>query len=262
MFFCRDPTILSHTMKMVACTALIVPMLGGPAIAQTLMGRTLEAEATPPLPTDLFSGKRGRDVLAAQVMLDRAGFSPGVIDGYSGGNTARAVKAFQTSAGLTSTGHVDAEVLASLRSGDQAPAVIGYKVTEADVAGPFGDLPAGMEALADLKSTHYESAAEALAEKFHMSEQLLRDMNPTTDFTQAGSMISVVATQEQVIDSAVARIEIDGSAAELRAYAKDGRLLASYPANRRQRRFSVAERQNGSASGRTGTRLLFFARSA
>jgi len=182
------------------------------------------------LPDQVFSKKRSRDVLAAQVMLDRARFSPGVIDGYGGGNTARAVKAYQRETGMAPTGHVDGALLAALRSDGAEPIVKRYALTEADFAGPFGDLPKGMEALSEVEATHYESVAEAIAEKFHMSQELLRALNPSIDRAAPGDAITVVATRAVPIDGTVTRIEIDGLAAALRAYASDGRLLAAYPA--------------------------------
>ena len=65
-------------------------------------------------------------------MLDRARFSPGVIDGYGGGNTARAVRAFQRAKGIAPTGNVDAALLAALRGDTAEPVVKRYLLTESD----------------------------------------------------------------------------------------------------------------------------------
>ena len=182
------------------------------------------------LPDRVFSGRRDRDVLVAQVLLDRARFSPGVIDGFGGGNTARAVKAWQRSKGVEATGRVDAALLASLGRDRDEPVVTRYTLTEVDVAGPFAKLPEGMEALAEIEAPHYESVAEAIAEKFHMSQELLRALNPDIDGAAAGAQVTVTSVRTASIKGAVARIEIDGAAATLRAFAANGQLLASYPA--------------------------------
>jgi lipoprotein-anchoring transpeptidase ErfK/SrfK len=163
-------------------------------------------------------------------MLDRARFSPGVIDGFGGGNTARAVKAYQREKGMAPTGRVDAALLAALRGDGAEQVVKRHSLTETDLAGPFGDLPEGMEALSKVEATHYETAVEAIAEKFHMSQGLLRALNPDIDRAAPGDAIIVAATRAVPIEAKVARIEVDGPAAALRAYAADGRLLASYPA--------------------------------
>ncbi len=219
--------------KRIGCL-LGLSLLASPVAAQNMPERaatTTDASVTlAALPDQVFSSKRSRDVLAAQVMLDRKRFSPGVIDGYGGGNTARAVKAFQKSKSMEPTGRVDAALLAALRDGGQEPVMTRYTLTDEDVAGPFGAVPEGMEAMAELAATHYESAAEAIAEKFHMSQEMLRALNPGADFAAAGSTLTVAATRIAAIDGKVARIEVDGAGAALHAYAADGRLLASYPA--------------------------------
>ncbi len=163
-------------------------------------------------------------------MLDRLRFSPGVIDGLGGENTARAVRAYQGAQGLAQTGRVDAELVASMRGGGTEPIIKRYALTEADLAGPFGKLPNGMEALSEIEAPHFESLAEAIAEKFHMSQEFLRALNPNVDSAGVGELIAVAATGTAPIDGVVARIEIDGREAALRAFANDGRLLASYPA--------------------------------
>ena len=89
--------------KRIACL-IGLSLLASPLAAQTKPeppASTADAlVAVASLPDRVFSGKRSRDVLAAQVMLDRLRFSPGVIDGYGGGNTARAVRAYQLAKGI------------------------------------------------------------------------------------------------------------------------------------------------------------------
>ncbi|MBU2340301.1 MAG: L,D-transpeptidase [Alphaproteobacteria bacterium] len=170
-------------------------------------------------------------MMTAQILLDRAGHSPGVIDGYGGGNTSRALRAFEKAQGLEEDGELDDELLSALR--EQAgsdPLVTRYTLTQEDVAGSFRQVPADMAAMAERDRIGYSSASELLAEKFHMSEGLLAALNPDAELTSAGTEILVVQVGSAEIEGTVARIEIDKSASELRAYDSEDNLLASFPA--------------------------------
>ena len=182
------------------------------------------------VPTSVFSGRRSEDVFAAQVLLDRGRHSPGVIDGVPGGNTARAVRAYERANGLPADGKVDSKLLAKLRAGDANEVMQRYTLTPEDVNGPFVSIPSGMSAMAKLDNLAFESAAEALAEKFHMSQPLLKAFNPGVDFTVAGTEIVVAATSTGGMDAKVARIEVDKAGGVLRAYGADDGIIATYPA--------------------------------
>jgi lipoprotein-anchoring transpeptidase ErfK/SrfK len=130
-------------------------------------------------------GSQGPAVLRAQVLLDRAGFSPGAIDGAWGANTGKAVYWYQAASRLPVSGAVDSATLAHLeRAVGGRPAVIRYAVTAEDVAGPFVPLGKTPYEQAKQECLCYESAWEMLAERFHTTRELLGRLNPGVDTTQ------------------------------------------------------------------------------
>src|SRR5688572_24081532 len=77
-------------------------------------------------------------VLKLQVLLDRAGFSPGIIDGVEGPNFEIALKAFERKANLPPDGKIDVKAWEAL-SADGSEILTHYTLAEADVKGPFVD---------------------------------------------------------------------------------------------------------------------------
>jgi len=171
-----------------------------------------------------------RMMIRVQVLLDRARFSPGVIDGAGGENLRLALAAYEAAHGLPADGALESQVWLSLTSGDPGPVMQDYVITQADVAGPFqATIPTALEAQAKLDHLGYTSPAEALAEKFHMDEKLLRALNPQADFGAAGSTILVAAPRAGKLEPVV-RIEVDKAGRQVRAFGEGDRLLAVYPA--------------------------------
>ncbi|RWE28485.1 peptidoglycan-binding domain-containing protein, partial [Mesorhizobium sp.] len=129
-------------------------------------------------------------LLKAQILLDRARFSPGLIDGRLSDNFAKAVSAFQAANGLPSDGKLTRETWDKLTAGSTEPVLVTYEVTAKDVRGPFTRrIPTRLERMARLKRLGYRNARERLAERFHVSEQLLRMLNPRAGFRKADASL-------------------------------------------------------------------------
>jgi lipoprotein-anchoring transpeptidase ErfK/SrfK len=154
------------------------------------------------------------DLLELQVRLDRAGFSPGEIDGRDGANTRRAAAAFATARNLGDASH--RAVLDALgREQTNEPAVINYTVAAGDIAGPFTPtIPSDLMAQASLDALAYRTPLEALAEKFHASPALLTRLNPGARFIE-GERLSVpnVAPAAEASPSAQSGTSADSAAA-------------------------------------------------
>ena len=87
-----------------------------------------------------------------------------------------------------------------------------------------------MEEMKDLKALSYTSPREALAEKFHMSEDLLSALNPGKKFDQAGEAILVTNVLQKQGKLKVGRIEVDKSGQTVKAFGPSGELVAFFPA--------------------------------
>ncbi|MBW7055908.1 L,D-transpeptidase [Paracoccus bogoriensis] len=172
----------------------------------------------------------GRSPLTAkvQLLLDRAGISPGVIDGFKGGMSQSAIKAFERRAGLPIDGVMDPHVWNLLQAFAERPVTQTYTITEADAQGLVASIPTDYAEKAQMESMGYTSVAERLAERFHMDERFIQMLNPGIDFVP-GATIQVMAPNPP-IRGEVTRIIIDKENRRVAGYNARGELLVDYPA--------------------------------
>ncbi|MBO6717613.1 MAG: L,D-transpeptidase [Rhizobiaceae bacterium] len=177
-----------------------------------------------------LTGRGASEAVAKiQVLLDRAGLSPGVIDGRMGDNVNKAISAYREKTGQSLRTYdpdsIDEELA---RTG--GPAFVEYTITSVDAAGPYvASVPDDYGEKARLERLSFTSVPEALAERFHMDEAYLKALNPGADFSRPGTIIRVV-NPGTPLSGTVGRIVADKSAKQVRVFDVSGKLLAAYPA--------------------------------
>lgn len=169
-------------------------------------------------------------ILRAQILLDRAHFSSGEIDGASGSNMRMAISGFQRKAGLKPTGALDADTWKALNA-DSADVLTSYTIAPEDVAGPFQAIPEDMADKAKLPALGYASALEGLGEKFHASTKLLQRLNPGKDLGKAGEQIVVPNVLGTEPLPKAGKVVVDKSDRTLAVFDTAGKLVAQFPSS-------------------------------
>lgn len=206
------------------CLALSGTAVAGPLKAEDINNASINAIRTEWPATS--RSEPDSAIVHLQVLLDRAGSSPGVIDGHPGENLGKAIAGFEAMHHLPVDGKLDEEVIGRLTN--DAPAIQPYVISEDDGKDLVEGIPEDYAEQAEMEHLGYTSVAEKLAERFHMDIDLLKALNPGARFT-TGEAVSV-AMPGAALSGTVKRIETHRRSGQIMAFAEDGSLLAAYPA--------------------------------
>jgi len=199
-----------------------------PAIEPPPLTLDPEAIRNPSIVDPVGPQSRGSVVVRAAILLDRAHFSSGEIDGLYGRNLKNAILAYQSAHGLQASGVVDEPTWTALNE-DKGDVLVPYTISVEDVAGPFEKIPEDMQDKAKLTALNYESALEGMAETFHSNPKVLEALNPGKDFTKAGELIIGPNVTAPYFAKA-AKVVIDKSSSSVTAIDESGKVLVFYPA--------------------------------
>jgi lipoprotein-anchoring transpeptidase ErfK/SrfK len=194
-----------------------------------------------------------RTTLHVQVILDKLGFSPGVLDGREGQSLTAALRGFQTSRGLAVTGKADQPTLRALSQYRAIRPTKTLTLTPAMLAGPFvNPTPKEYADQAKLKGLYYRSPLEKLAEMFHTKPEVLVELNSRETPLTAGTKVvfpnALPGSRDYAADTKAdwratlsglnvdanqpkgERIVVDKSEGVLKVYDKRDRLVAQFSA--------------------------------
>jgi lipoprotein-anchoring transpeptidase ErfK/SrfK len=184
-----------------------------------------EAQPAPPPPP---VGPEVKTTLDLQVELHRRGFSCGSIDGVLGGQTEAALKAFQESAGLEPTGHLNDATRDALRM--SGPGYTTYTVTTGDLAS-LRKVPATWLEKSQMDTLGYNSVLELVSEKFHTAPSLVEKLNPAVNWEGmlVGVSLKVPAVDAVTIHGDPVRAVIFLSEHTLNVLDASGKIIAHFP---------------------------------
>jgi lipoprotein-anchoring transpeptidase ErfK/SrfK len=169
-----------------------------------------------------------KDLLEAQIALDRLGISCGSIDGVVGGQTRAALEVFQRALKLPVSTELDKATRAALTITD--PVFVPHTVAADELRalrtlGRTWTEKSGQDRLA------HESLLEMLAERSHCSPNLLRRLNPGVDWSQLqpGATVNVPRIETPPATGRAAQVRVRLAARVMQAFDEQGRLLAHFP---------------------------------
>lgn len=238
------------TMAIAVTGAVIAPDPQSRAAASASVAAPSQGAAAPSAAEEQEPAIDG-SVFHAQVLLDRAGFSPGVIDGLEGMSFTEAIRGFQQARGLEVTGELDRPTKAALLQ-DRAPSTLRLRVAAGDAQGPFiGTIPDEPAAQADMERLAYRNLLEKIAEKFHTTPRTIVALNDPGTILRAGTVLrlpNVLPASRDYgdVEPEIAellsglnvnadqpkaeRVVVDKSDKVVRVFGEDDRLIAQFPA--------------------------------
>jgi len=165
-----------------ATLSLSLMLAAGASAQQSKPAKAWVAPGTPGSPID-------GTVFHAQVLLGAAGFSTGVIDGKEGMSFKAAVRGFQQSRGLPTSGELDGATRRALLE-QSRPSTINVKLTNVDIGGdyvyPFPKKPEGQS---KLKFASYRNMLEEVAERYHTTPDTIVALNGPTALIGIGQTL-------------------------------------------------------------------------
>ena len=175
----------------------------------------------------------GPVVTRTQILLNRARFSVGIIDGKASKNTALALSWFQRSQNLPATSVLDtATHNRLLAAAGSTPPVIQITVDAEMLKGPILTLPKGVYDQARLSCLCYQSVSEMLAERFHSTIEIMRKLNPGVGFAavRPGDKLWVPSVDSMTTTTkSIARIQVSKKGNYVHALAADKSIIYHFP---------------------------------
>jgi lipoprotein-anchoring transpeptidase ErfK/SrfK len=172
--------------------------------------------------------RAARNVFEAQIALARRGISPGSIDAVPGSQTRRAISVFQERDNLPQTGVLNAETAARLTL--DSPLLTTYVVTTNDLA-QLQPLGKTWLAKSQQSALAYETELELVAEKSHAHPELVRQLNPSVNWTNlpAGTVVKIPDVNYPAPTNKAAFAVIHLGEKFLEAFDVETNLLAHFP---------------------------------
>jgi len=189
---------------------------------------------------------RGSVPLQLQILLDRANFSPGIIDGEWGNNASRALAFYKAASSASDPASDDPARVTTLdratydrlrSAAGQEPLLTKYTVSAQDLSGPFVEIPDSVYEQAKLRCLCYTNPVEAIAERYHTSRKLLAQLNPGIDLdrltagvTLAVPNVDLPTTAASPMDTVeIARLVISKKGFWTQALDRSGRVVLHFP---------------------------------